>query len=144
MWFCKKRLGAILLSKSKIHMILYSKLSQNYLLYCFMCVYVCMRSPFSCVWLFATLWTVACQALGPWYSSGKNTWIGCHAFLQGIFPTQGLNLCLLCLLHLASGFFTTESTWEALVFFQQLPRQLILKNRKIINGNLPVNRCSKR
>ena len=25
--------------------------------------------------------------------------VGCHAFLQGIFPTQGLNLCLLCLLN---------------------------------------------
>ena len=24
-------------------------------------------------------------------SSGKNTWMGCHAFLQGIFPTQGSN-----------------------------------------------------
>ena len=24
-------------------------------------------------------------------SSGKNTGVGCHAFLQGIFPTQGLN-----------------------------------------------------
>ena len=25
-------------------------------------------------------------------SSGKNTGVGCHALLQGIFPTQGLNL----------------------------------------------------
>ena len=25
---------------------------------------------------------------------GKNTGVGCHAFLQGIFPTQGLNLDL--------------------------------------------------
>ena len=25
--------------------------------------------------------------------------MGCHAFLQGLFPTQGLNLCLLGLLH---------------------------------------------
>ena len=25
--------------------------------------------------------------------------MGCHALLQGIFPTQGLNLCLLHLLH---------------------------------------------
>ena len=24
-------------------------------------------------------------------SSGKNTGVGCHALLQGIFPTQGLN-----------------------------------------------------
>ena len=25
--------------------------------------------------------------------------MGCHALLQGIFPTQGLNQCLLCLLQ---------------------------------------------
>ena len=28
-------------------------------------------------------------------SQGKNTGVGCHFFLQGIFPTQGLNLRLL-------------------------------------------------
>ena len=27
----------------------------------------------------------------PGDSPGKNTGVGCHAFLQGIFPTQGLN-----------------------------------------------------
>ena len=32
-------------------------------------------------------------------SPGKNTWVGCHALLQGIFPTQGFNPHLLCLLH---------------------------------------------
>ena len=32
-------------------------------------------------------------------SPGKNTRVGCHALLQGIFPTQGSNPCLLCLLH---------------------------------------------
>ena len=29
-----------------------------------------------------------------WDSPGKNTGVGCHALLQGIFPTQGLNLGL--------------------------------------------------
>ena len=33
------------------------------------------------------------------YSPGKNTGVGCHALLQEIFLTQGLNICLLCLLH---------------------------------------------
>ena len=27
-------------------------------------------------------------------SPGQNTGVGCHALLQGIFPTQGLNPCL--------------------------------------------------
>ena len=36
-------------------------------------------------------------------SPGKNIGMGCHALLQGIFPTQGSNLCLLCLLHWQAG-----------------------------------------
>jgi len=35
----------------------------------------------------------------PWDFPGKNTEVGCHFLLWGIFPTQGLNLHLLCLLH---------------------------------------------
>ena len=38
------------------------------------------------------------RLLCPWGSSGKNTGVGCHAPLQGIFLTQGLNPCLLWLL----------------------------------------------
>ena len=37
--------------------------------------------------------------LCPWDSPRKNTRVGCLSLLQGIFPTQGLNLGLLCLLH---------------------------------------------
>ena len=47
------------------------------------------------VWLFVTLWTVACQAPPSMGFSGKNTGLGCHFLLQRIFPTQGSNLCLL-------------------------------------------------
>ena len=36
-------------------------------------------------------------------SPGKNTGVGCHALLQGIFPTQWLNPCLLCLLNWQPG-----------------------------------------
>ena len=31
----------------------------------------------------------------PWNSPAKNTGVGCHSLLRGIFPTQGLNLHLL-------------------------------------------------
>ena len=31
------------------------------------------------------------RLLCPWNSPSKNAGVGCHAFLQGIFPTQGLN-----------------------------------------------------
>ena len=36
-------------------------------------------------------------------SPGKNTGVGCHSLLQGIFPTQGLIQSLLCLLHQQMG-----------------------------------------
>ena len=52
-----------------------------------------------CVQLFATPWTVACQAPLPWDFSGKNTRVGCHFLLHGIFLTQGSNPCLQHLLH---------------------------------------------
>ena len=39
------------------------------------------------------------RLLCPWQFPGKNTGVGCHLLLQGIFPTQGLNPHLLRLLH---------------------------------------------
>ena len=38
--------------------------------------------------------------------------MGCHARLQGVFPTRGLNPRLMSP-ALAGGFFTTSATWEA-------------------------------
>ena len=43
------------------------------------------------------------RLLCPRASPGKNTGVGCHALLQGIFPTQGSNLCLLRLLRWQAG-----------------------------------------
>ena len=39
----------------------------------------------------AAPWTISCQLLSPWNSPGKNTGVGCHVLLQGIFVTQGSN-----------------------------------------------------
>ena len=47
------------------------------------------------VWLFATPWPIPVRFLCPWNSPGKNTGVGCHALLQGIFLVQGLNTSLL-------------------------------------------------
>ena len=52
------------------------------------------------------------RLLSPWESLGKNTGLGCHFFLQGILPTQGLNSYLLSP-ALSGGFFITSATWEA-------------------------------
>ena len=43
------------------------------------------------------------RLLSPWDSPGKNTGVGCHFLLQGIFPTQGLNPSLLHLLLWQTG-----------------------------------------
>ena len=43
----------------------------------------------------ATPWTVASQAPLSMGFPSKNTGVGCHFFLQGIFLTQGSNPCLL-------------------------------------------------
>ena len=73
-----------------------------------MYMHACVLSHFSCVWLFVTL---ACQSVGFASCPGKNTGVGCHFLLQGIFLAQEWNLCLLCLLNwqrVCFLFFTTE------------------------------------
>ena len=45
-------------------------------------------------------------------SPGKNTGVDHRAFLREIFPTYGLNPCLMSP-ALAGGFFTSSTTWEA-------------------------------
>ena len=63
------------------------------------------------VQLFATPWTVAHQVpLSMGDSPGKNTGVGGHALLQGIFSTQGSNLVS----RIAGRFFTVWATREAL------------------------------
>ena len=60
---------------------------------------VCVSSRFSRVQLFETVYygLQLSRVLCPWDSPGKNTVVGCHAFLQES------NLCLLCLLYWPAG-----------------------------------------
>ena len=53
----------------------------------------------------ANPWTIDRQA-----PLSMNTGVGCHALLQGIFPTQGSNPFLPSP-ALAGGFFTTSATF---------------------------------
>ena len=58
-----------------------------------MCVHMCSAAK-----LCLTLWDpMDCSPPGscPWDFPGKNTGVGSRSLLQGIFPTQGLNLRLL-------------------------------------------------
>ena len=56
--------------------------------------------------------TVARCALLAWNFSHKNTGVGCHFFLQEIFPTQGLNPPLLCFLIYHCNFIYTYRVVE--------------------------------
>ena len=64
-----------------------------------------MCQPLSCVQLFATPWPIAHEAPLSMHSPGKNTGVGFHFLLQGIFPTQGSDLglphCRQILYHLS-------------------------------------------
>ena len=78
-----------------------------------------------------TPWTVARQApLGlPWDYPSKNTGAGCHFLLRGIFSTQGLNPCLLCLLHCRQILYLL-SHWGSLSYTSIYKATCILKPLK--------------
>ena len=92
-WFAR---GPKLIHGARTKTISYSRV----LSYCPLLPLCCaVLSRFSCVWLFVALWTVAHQAPLSMDSPGKNTGVGCHAFLQEIFSTQVSNPCLSHLPH---------------------------------------------
>ena len=64
------------------------------------------------VQLFATLWTIAARLLCPWDFPGKSTGVSCHFLFQGISPAQGLNSCLLHLLHWQADFSLLCHLWS--------------------------------
>ena len=57
------------------------------------------------------------RLLCPWDFPDKNTGVGCHFLLKGIFPTQGWNPCVLCLQH------------------QQAGRQVVLAGKQVHQGS---------
>ena len=64
----------------------------------------------SCLTLCDPMECSPARLLCPWDFPGKNTRVGCHALLQGIFPTQGANQSP----ALAGEFFTAEPPGEPL------------------------------
>ena len=54
------------------------------------------------------------RLLCPWDSPGKNTGVGCHAFLQGSLPTQGLNSRLM---HWHAGFLAVSHLGSLISLF---------------------------
>ena len=64
------------------------------------CCYLVAKLSWTLLWLHGLY---LARLLYPWDFSGKNTGVGCHFLLQGIFLTQGSNQSLLRLLHLQAG-----------------------------------------
>ena len=69
------------------------------------CVCVCVLSCLSCLTLCNPMDYSLPGSSVHGDSPGKNTGVGCHALLLGIFPTQELNLHFLCLLHWLVGLY---------------------------------------
>ena len=87
-----------MLSPTKLSDYGFIKLELSFLLPSLTGLFMYMCCVLSCVQLFTTLWTVARQTLVS-MSPGKNDGVGYHFLLHGIFLTQGLKPCLLCLQH---------------------------------------------
>ena len=75
------------------------------------CICVCVRSILSNSRRPHGLYPA--RLLCPWDSPGQNAGVGCHALLQGIFPTRGSNLLLPKLLHDRQILYHW-ATWEGL------------------------------
>ena len=87
------------------------------------------------------LWPV--RLLCPWDSPGKNTGVGCRFLLQGIFPTQGSNLCLLRLPHWQADSLPLHHLgsplWKAvhhIIFFNSILFSIGLHRKKHFVGSL--------
>ena len=72
-----------------------------------------MLSRFSCVQLFAVLWTVACQAPLSMKFSRQEYWNRLPFPSPGDLHNPGIEPASLLSPALAGGFFTTSATWEA-------------------------------
>ena len=73
-----------------------------------------MLSRFSCVQLFVTLWTVACQAPLSMVFSRQEHWSGLPCPPPGDLPDPGIEPVSLMSLALTGGLCTTGTTWDAL------------------------------
>ena len=117
------------------------------------CVYVCVLS---CIWLFLTPWTVACQIPLSVDFLSRNIGVGSHFLLQGIFQTQASNLLSLvaCKNPLEGGFFTTEPIGKTHMYVYQpytlkfilIPSNLIHYHTEwpslLLNCNAPLQERS--
>ena len=75
------------------------------------------------------------RLLCPWDSPGKNTGVGCHALLQGIFPNPEIKPGSLTSPALKDRFFTTTASWEVCILSRTLFIQAILLKNLIFRSD---------
>ena len=85
-----------------------------------------MHDHFSCVWFFATLWTVAHQAPLSMGFSRQEYWSGLPFPSAGNLLDPGIKPASLRSPALAGGFFTTGATWDALVYWKSFYWTIVL------------------
>ena len=86
--------------------------------WCKVCFCACRLNCFSCVRLFATLWTVAHQTLLSMRLSRQEYWSGLPFLSPGDHPDPGIEPMSFISPALAGKFFTTSATWETpLVYY---------------------------
>ena len=107
---CLRHVGSWFLHQGQTHVLCIARRILNHWATREVPIYMilCCCTVLSHFQLSATPGTVIHQALCPLAFPGKNTGVGCLFLLQGIFPTQGSNLTLLCLLHWQADSLPTE------------------------------------
>ena len=90
---------------------------------------------FSCVWLFATLWTVAHQAPLSMRFSRREYWSGLPCLCAGNLLNPGTEPECLLSPALAGRFFTTSTTF-CLMWHLHSQVSWVMQNRKIKNTEL--------
>ena len=85
------------------------------------------------------------RLLCSWDSLGKNIGVGCHALLQGIFPTQGSNLCLLHCRQILYGwaprgaqrvYYSLINTHRGFLPSCPISELFLWQNKNLLSGNI--------
>ena len=98
----------------------------------------CMLNRFSRVRFFATLWTVACQTPLSMGFSRQEYWSGLPCSPPVDLPDPGIKPASLMSPALVGGFFTTSTTWEALLDWSLNVNYLIMLNITRFSSRGPI------
>ena len=74
----------------------------------------------------------------PGYSPGKNTVVGCHALLQGIFLILGLSPHLLCLLHRQVGSLPLVPPGKPTITYNIRQKSWVFIGRTDVEAETPI------